>query len=209
MPTCRAQAAGAKRCESIVTRDSSPHLPPAAATASRRPSHHLRLKVPGWLDNLYLDVSPASARGILKFPHTTAAVAALLAICGCFTLGAIGAFPLWDDGWIWLLLREKGRWAIQTSFSDRPLNAWLWTTLAVREGLLWNTALVAQAVLWPAMGWVSARLWNRLFPNLKRYAWLAACVSVAPFVTKIQMVTLNIALASLLPVILARRSVEE
>lgn len=160
------------------------------------------LKGLGRLDNLHLGVSPSSAREFVD-PRTAASVAGLLAICACFTLGAIGAFPLWDDGWIWLLLREKGRWAIQTSFSDRPLNAWLWTTLAVREDLLWNTALGAQAVLWPAMGWVSARLWNRLFPDLKRYAWLVACVSVAPFVTKIQMVTLNIALASLLPVILA------
>lgn len=130
-------------------------------------------------------------------------VLALLLLCGCYTAGAIGAFPLWDDAWIWLLLKEKGPAAIEASFSDRPVNAWLWSTLAVSENQFWRVSFLSQALLWPLLGLLSALLWNRLFPDLKRYAGLVAVVAVAPFVTKVQMVTANIALASLLPVVLA------
>ncbi len=135
--------------------------------------------------------------------RTGMSVLALLLLCGCYTAGAIGAFPLWDDAWIWLLLEEKGPAAIQASFSDRPVNAWLWSTLAVSKSLFWSVSFISQAVLWPLLGLLSALLWNRLFPELKRYAGLVAVVAVAPFVTKVQMVTANIALASLLPVVLA------
>lgn len=136
-------------------------------------------------------------------PHSRqlASWAALLILCSVYTLGALVAFPFFDDGWAWLMLREKGREAIQASMSDRPLIGWLWGTLAVSEGLLWGASLAAQAVLWPAMGAVSAGLWSRLFPQLKRFAWLAACVAIAPFVTKVQMVTLNMALQALISVI--------
>jgi hypothetical protein len=130
-------------------------------------------------------------------------VLALLFLCGCYTAGAIGAFPLWDDAWVWLLLEEKGPEAIQASFSDRPINAWLWSALAETGSRFWRASFVSQAVLWPLLGLLSALLWNRLFPELKRYGGLVAVVAVAPFVTKVQMLTANIALASLLPVVLA------
>ena len=139
--------------------------------------------------------------------RTAVSVLALLLLCGCYTAGAIGAFPLWDDAWIWLLLEEKGPEAIQASFSDRPVNAWLWSTLAESKSLFWRASFVSQALLWPLLGLLSALLWNRLFPELRRYAGLVAVVAVAPFVTKVQMVTVNIALASLLPVVLAYAAV--
>ncbi len=147
--------------------------------------------------------SAETASADLEWPRSrqVASVAALLILCAVYTLGAVVAFPFFDDGWAWLMLRERGREGIQASMSDRPFVGWLWGTLAIRGSLLWGASLVAQAVLWPAMGVVSARLWSRLFPQLKRYAWLAACVAVAPFVTKVQMVTLNMALQALISVV--------
>jgi hypothetical protein len=130
-------------------------------------------------------------------------ILALLLLCGCYTAGAIGAFPLWDDAWVWLLLEEKGPAAIQPSFSDRPANAWLWSVLAESGSLFWRASFASQALLWPLLGLLSALLWNRLFPELRRYAGLVAVVAVAPYVTKVQMLTANIALASLLPAVLA------
>jgi hypothetical protein len=50
---------------------------------------------------------------------------------------------------------------------------------------------------------ISALLWIHLFPGLRRYAMVAACVAVAPIVSKLQMVTANIALAHLLSVVLS------
>jgi hypothetical protein len=144
-----------------------------------------------------------------KTPHSflthrlSPAFLAVLILCAVYTYGAILAFPLWDDAWVWLLLREKGPHAIRASFSDRPVNAWLWSLLARSDGFFWGASLLAQAVLWPALGFLTARLWIHLAPQRREWAGLAALLAVAPFVTKVQTITLNIALASLLPTVLA------
>jgi hypothetical protein len=130
-------------------------------------------------------------------------VLALLLLSAPFTLGAWWAFPIGDDGWLWLLLKEQGAGAIVQSFNDRPVNARLWALLAVSEDSLFGAAMVAQAVLWPVLGVLSALLWRRLFPDLTRYAWLVASASIAPFVTKVHMVAANVALGPLPPVVLA------
>ena len=93
--------------------------------------------------------------------------------------------------------------AIPESFRDRPVNASLWWLLARSERALWQAAFAAQALLWPIFGLTSALLWRHLFPDLREYAVVVGCVAVAPFATKVQMVTANIALASLLSVLLA------
>lgn len=132
-----------------------------------------------------------------------AGIVALLLICLPFTVGAIWAFPIWDDSWLWLLIKERGVDAIAPAFSDRPVNARLWDLLAISEQVFWFIGLVAQTITWPIFGVMAALLWDRLFPSLRRYALLVGCVAVAPFVTKVQMVTVNIALASLLSIVLA------
>ena len=39
------------------------------------------------------------------FLRASASVLALVLICVPLTIGAIWAFPIWDDAWLWLLLR--------------------------------------------------------------------------------------------------------
>ena len=131
-----------------------------------------------------------------------ASASALLLICVPLMIGAIWAFPIWDDAWLWLLLKEHGAEVIAASFADRPLNAALWALLATSEHAFWHAAFIAQALLWPTFGLISALLWSHLFPHHRRYALVVACLTVAPFATKVQMVTANIALASLLSVVL-------
>jgi hypothetical protein len=136
-------------------------------------------------------------------PTSIASVLALLLICAPFTVAAIWAFPIWDDASIWLLIRERGLDAIIASHRDRPVMGHLWSLLAISENIFWGAAFVAQALLWPALGLLSAFVWSHYFPTLRRFAWVAGCVAVAPFATKVQMVTLNIAFASFLSVALA------
>jgi hypothetical protein len=132
------------------------------------------------------------------------AIASLLAltlICVPLTLGALWAFPIWDDAWIWLLIKERGTAAITTTWIDRPVMATIWSLLATTEPAFWRAALVAQALLWPTLGIFSAILWTILFPHLRQYAMVVACMTIAPIVCKVQMVTANIALAHLLSVV--------
>ena len=148
----------------------------------------------------------SQARSAVAFlaPSRSRAIASVLAlalICVPLTLGALWAFPIWDDAWIWLLLKEHGTGAITTTWVDRPVMATVWSLLATTEPAFWRAALAAQAVLWPTLGILSAILWTILFPHLRQYAMVVACMTIAPIVSRVQMVTANIALAHLLSVV--------
>src|SRR5882724_7435532 len=132
-----------------------------------------------------------------------ASMLALVLLCVPLTLGAIWAFPLWDDAWLWLLLQEHGTGMIAASATDRPVMATVWSLLATSEPAFWRAAFVAQALLWPTLGIMAARLWTSLFPHLRSYAMVVGCLTVAPIISKVQLVTANIALASLLSVVLS------
>jgi len=127
---------------------------------------------------------------------------AVLSLCAIFTIGARRLFPIWDDAWLWLLLEEEGLGAILPSHPERPVIVRLWLLLAPSIGDFWRNAQLAQAVVWPILALQSALLWRRLFPQLARYAGVVGLVAIAPFVTKVQMLTANVALASMLSVIL-------
>src|SRR5918998_1670480 len=109
--------------------------------------------------------------------RAVAAALALLSICVPLTTGAIRAFPIWDDAFVWLLIKEHGVGALMPAHIDRPVMARMWWLLATSEEALWCAALVAQALLWPALGILSALLWNHLFPHLRHYAFVVACVA--------------------------------
>jgi hypothetical protein len=130
-----------------------------------------------------------------------ASALALAMICVPLTVGAIWAFPIWDDAWIWLLLNENGTGAITTTWVDRPVMASVWSLLATTEPAFWRASFVAQALLWPTLGIFSAILWATLFPHLRQYAMVVGCITVAPIVSRVQMVTATIALQHLLSVV--------
>jgi hypothetical protein len=145
------------------------------------------------------------ASWVSRLPHSraSASVLALVLICAPLTIGAIWAFPIWDDAWFWLLLKENGTGIIAANWIDRPVMGALWSLLATSEAAFWRASFVAQALLWPTLALISAFLWTYLFPNLRRYAMVVGCVTVAPILSKVQMVTANIALAHLLSVVLS------
>ena len=145
------------------------------------------------------------ASWVSRLPHSraSASILALVLICVPLTIGAIWAFPIWDDAWFWLLLKENGTGIIGTTWVDRPVMGTLWSLFATSEHAFWRASLVAQALLWPALGIMSALLWTYLFPHLRQYAMVIGCVTVAPIISKVQMVTANIAFAHLLSVVLS------
>jgi hypothetical protein len=137
------------------------------------------------------------------FLKASASVLAMALICVPLTIGAMWAFPIWDDAWFWLLLEENGTDIIATTWVDRPVMGIVWSLLATSEHAFWHASFVAQALLWPTLGLISALLWAYLFPHLRQYAMVVGCVTVAPIVSKVQMVTANIALAHLPSVVLS------
>ena len=133
--------------------------------------------------------------------RASASVLALVLICVPLTIGAIWAFPIWDDGWNWLFINEIGTGAIWPFWADRPLMGTVWSLLATTEPAFWRAAVVAQALLWPTFGIISAMLWTLLFPHLRQYAMVVGCITVAPIISRVQMVTAAIALQHLLSVV--------
>ncbi len=129
-------------------------------------------------------------------------VVAVLAVCAIFSFGARKLFPIWDDGWLWLLLEEDGLDAILPSHPERAITVWFWRLLAPTLDGFWRNAFLAQLILWPVLALQAALFWRRLFPATSQYAGVVALLTVAPFVTHVQMVTANIALASLISVVL-------
>jgi hypothetical protein len=98
--------------------------------------------------------------------RASASVLALASICVPLTIGAIWAFPIWDDAWFWLLLQANGTGTIAATWVDRPVMATVWSLLATSEPAFWRASFVAQALLWPIFGLLSALLWTTLFPHL-------------------------------------------
>jgi hypothetical protein len=133
--------------------------------------------------------------------RASASVLALVLICVPLTIGAIWAFPIWDDAWFWLLLKENGPGIIAANWVDRPVMGTVWSLLATSEHAFWRASFVAQALLWPILGIISAILWTSLFPHLRQYAMVVGCITVAPVISKVQMVTATIALQHLLSVV--------
>src|SRR5262245_48120973 len=122
---------------------------------------------------------------------------ALFLICAPLTIGASWTFPIFDDGWLWLLLNENCAGLFAASQADRPVMAALWRLLATSEQAFWHSSFVAQAFFWPIFALIAALLWTQFFPNLRRYAMVVGCFTIAPIISKVQMVTATIVLASL------------
>jgi hypothetical protein len=142
----------------------------------------------------------------LAAPHHwrgLAACAAVALVCAPFTVAAIVGFPLWDDASIWLLIDEQGIDALAESQPDRPVMAALWHMLAPSREIFWTAAFVAQAAAWPLLAYLAGQLWTALFPARRRYAAAVGCLAVAPALVRVQPVTVNVALASLLTVVVA------
>src|SRR5258705_3499675 len=124
-------------------------------------------------------------------------------LCATFTVGAVAAFPEFDDGYLMLILKERGVSAILSAHPDRPLVGWIWQVLATVFGShLWAFGFLSHVALWTVLGIQASLLWNRMFPELMRYGGVIGCLTVAPIVVQVQLSTVTITLLGLLSAVL-------
>jgi hypothetical protein len=139
--------------------------------------------------------APTVAPGSLLLP------AVLLA--APLAYGAYRAFPLYDDGWLALLLKEHGAGIVTSTMPDRPLYALLMKALLF-AGSGQKAVLVAFTLsLWIALAYASGLLWARIHPELARYAPAVASLVIAPIVATCQMTTIVTSLQILPPLLLS------
>lgn len=115
----------------------------------------------------------------------------LATLVTALTLAAGWTYPTWDDGRLMLAIQQFGPVTIWDNFSNRPLIAGLFTFLFNHQ-LFLPVGMVLHWAGWMGMGLVTMRFWREMFPDLARFALLPALLSVAPILSKVQLVLLTI-----------------
>src|SRR5437016_5941443 len=88
---------------------------------------------------------PAISVGVQSWP--TLAVVTLLS--APLLIASVGAFPLFDDGWLWLLAKESGPSSVAATVPDRPLyGALLQIAAGVPQPWIW---CVVNSVTWAVL----------------------------------------------------------
>ena len=130
-----------------------------------------------------------------------ALVGAPLAIA--LVLGALWGFPVFDDAYYLMALREGFVGDLPANHLDRPVYG------ALLEGsarlFRRNAAVYAAlaAACWLLLAWQTHRLWRRLFPGREDLSLVAAALVFSPLLVDLQYTTLTTILPVTLPVILA------
>jgi len=132
-------------------------------------------------------MSIAESRWDFLWRHCRAPLALLIVLLP-LTRGAIRSFPLYDDAGFQLIVKENGVNSVRAALTNRPVFGWLFQK-AILSPYYQLGGFVLQFVGWALFGMVTMWLWNKLFPELRRYAPLAACLAVAPILVKSQMET--------------------
>ena len=133
--------------------------------------------------------------------------AALLLICLTLSVGAFLCFPLYDDGWMALVLRESGpRWLAQ-HMGDRPFVGFLLERVASFGPANRLVFVILNAVLWLVFAIESLILFRELFPEFKDYSMVAACLTLAPIVLQTQLSTAVVVIPANLATILGYASI--
>src|ERR1700694_3365321 len=95
---------------------------------------------------------------------------ALLIICSVLAAGAFLSFPLYDDGWLALVLRELGPHFLAQHMGDRPVFGFLLEQIASFGSTNRLVFVLLNVVLWLGFAIESGMLFRKLFPELKDYS---------------------------------------
>jgi hypothetical protein len=113
-----------------------------------------------------------------------------VAICLLYLITAYKSFPVMDDGYLSLVVKERGIEGIPQYHSDRLLVGWIFFQMAHLCGRhFWLATMLMTFLLWIVLGEESVLLWQITFPEKKDYAPLIACLTVSPIVLQVQITT--------------------
>ena len=135
------------------------------------------------------------------FPWWMAALLPVLLIAAPLAYASYRAFPLYDDGWLALLIREHGQNAAWSTMPDRPLYAVVMTALFLPESVEKIGFVAVTFALWIAFALVAGWLWRTLSPDLARYAPVASALVIAPIVATCQLTTVVTSLQIIPPLL--------
>jgi hypothetical protein len=134
-----------------------------------------------------------------QFPDyaRVAAVIALMQLPIFF--GAWTGYPVYDDGYLQLLIRENGIASIAAAHPDRPIYGVLLELIAHLAGEQKAFYILVNAFLWSILAWQSAILWRRHLPSLCEYGFVLPALCMSPIIVATQFTTVTTALTAVLP----------
>jgi hypothetical protein len=127
--------------------------------------------------------------------------AALFAlVASAIGVGAWTGYPVWSDAIVPLIAHDTGAGSLAAKTADRPLYGWMLQATVVSFGFHRLAWIVIGLAAWGFLGWVTARLYRRVFPEASEWSWLPALLVLSPIVVQTQFVTLTIAYPDVVPV---------
>jgi len=151
-------------------------------------------------------VSTPSISGDWKLPAIpgyglAAIIAAAVLLPGILAL--IQVFPITDDAWLALLMKEKGADTLTIEMAHRPVFAWILRECFASRASYFGIALAVNILCWLSMALQVHWLTATLFPEWRHLGTLAAALAVAPILSLVQLSTLTVTLPIILPTVLS------
>lgn len=122
------------------------------------------------------------------------------AALGALAFGAWAGFPVFDDAYLVLFLREAGVGALEAQHPHRPLFGLLLKWSAEAFGIERGPYVATATVCWGLLAWQTARLSRRLQPAAPELAVLAALLVLSPILVSTQYTTATTVLPANIPV---------
>lgn len=132
---------------------------------------------------------------------------ALFLVCLMLGVGAFLAFPLYDDGWLALMLRESTPGLVTQNMGDRPIMAFFLAALMRARSLYKIEFVLLNAALWLALALEARMLFEELFPEFTNFSAVVACATLAPIVVQTQLSTVVVSIPANLATILSYAAV--
>jgi hypothetical protein len=115
-------------------------------------------------------------------------LAAILAYC------AFRAFPVYDDGYLLLLIQEAGVGGIAAAHPDRPVFGLLLEFCARVGGTSPVTYIVVSILGWLGLAVEASLLWQTLFPTSPDFGPVVGALCLSPVFVQTQFTTVTVAL---------------
>ncbi len=144
--------------------------------------------------------SGSTGRTNLASRSILAGAGAFAAMLALIVVGNILVFPAIDDAWLELVEKENGPGHL-SRFIYRPFFAWLLDIMHPSTRAFESIGVFVTFCSWALLALVTYRLGRILFPHLKSGAIAAAVLVIAPVITSVQLVTLNLAVPVTIPVL--------
>ena len=122
------------------------------------------------------------------------------ALLGALAFGAWTGFPVYDDAYLVLFLREAGVGALAAQHPHRPLFGLLLKWAAEAFGIHRGPYVAMATACWGLLAWQTHRLSRRLLPGAPEPAVLAALLTLTPILVTTQYTTVTTVLPANVPV---------